>query len=62
MRNKKTLRFRFVFVGGLLLISLGFASSVGMRPVQALVPLLAVAGSLAVLSMMSAGNGPRAFM
>jgi hypothetical protein len=50
-----------VFLGGLFLISLGFASSVGLKPVEALAPLAAVVGGLVVLTSF-AGSGPRAFM
>lgn len=60
--SKKGLRIRFAFISGLLLIALGLVSSLGIRPVQALVPMVAVVGGLAALSAMSSGSGPRAFM
>ena len=59
--DKHPLRFRYVFFGGLVLISLGFASSVGLRPVEILAPMVAVVGGLAVLTTM-VGTGPRAFL
>ncbi len=57
------LRFWHVLIGGLLLISLGFASSVGLKlgPIEVLVPLVVVVGGLTALTAMS-GSGPRAFM
>ncbi|HDR00032.1 MAG TPA: hypothetical protein ENN51_07110 [candidate division WOR-3 bacterium] len=60
--SKKTLRVRFAFIGGLFVILLGLASSFGLRPAQALAPMIAVVGGLAALSVMSSGGGPRAFM
>ena len=59
--KQNPLRFRHIFLGGLALISLGFASSVGLGSVEVLVPLIAVVGGLAALTSM-AGSGPRAFM
>ena len=54
------LRFWNVFLGGLILISLGFASSVGLKPVEAIIPLFAVVGGLAVLAV--AGSGPKTLL
>ncbi|MEO0079300.1 MAG: hypothetical protein ABIK44_01305 [candidate division WOR-3 bacterium] len=54
-------RLSQLFVAGLAVISLGFASSVGLRPVEALLPLVAVIAGLTVLTAM-ASSGPRAFM
>lgn len=59
--KKKSLLFRYVFMGGLLLITLGLASSVGLRPAQALTPLIVVVGGLVALTTV-VGSGPRAFM
>jgi hypothetical protein len=47
-----------VFLGGLVLISLGFASSVGMNPSEALLPLFSVVGGLAVITVVTS-RGPR---
>ena len=60
-KNKKPLLFRYVFFGGLMLISLGLASSVGLQPAQALTPLMVVVGGLVALTTV-VGSGPRAFM
>ncbi len=59
--KQSPLRFWNVFLGGLVLITLGFASSLGSGQVQALTPLVAVVGGLVALTVM-AGSGPRAFM
>lgn len=61
MHKFSPLRWWKVFLGGLLLISFGFASSLGMRPVEALIPLAAVVGGLTLLTTF-AGDGPRAFL
>gem|GEM_PF-1843751 len=61
MKKLSPLRLWNVFLGGILLISLGFASSVGLRPIEVLIPVAAVVGGLTVLTAMS-GSGPRAFM
>ena len=50
-----------LFVAGLAGISLGLASSVGLNPVEALLPLIAVVAGLTMLTAM-AGSGPRAFL
>jgi len=49
-----------VYLGGLVLITVGFAASVGLRPAEVLPPLMAVVGSLSVMT--TAGSGPRAFL
>jgi hypothetical protein len=56
------LRWPAVFFGGLLLISFGLATSVGLQPGQALVPLLSVVGGLTALSTMMVGSGPRSLL
>ena len=59
--KQSPLRFWNLLLGGLVLISLGFAFSSGLNAVQALAPMIGVVGGLTVLSSMAAG-GPRAFM
>jgi hypothetical protein len=57
------LRWSAVFVGGLTIISVGFASSVGLRPADALLPVLSVVGGLVALTaMMTSGSGPRGLL
>jgi hypothetical protein len=59
--KQPTLRFSTVFLGGLVLISLGFASSLGLQPTEAIVPLFAVVGGLAAIAAAS-GGGPRSLL
>jgi hypothetical protein len=56
------LRTSAVFVGGLVLISLGFASTVGLKPTELLLPLVSVVGGLAALTTMASDNGPRGLL
>jgi hypothetical protein len=51
-----------LFLGGMLLISMGFASSVGLQPTEALVPLFAVVGALAVITMAASHSGPTSLL
>jgi hypothetical protein len=46
----------------MLLISMGFASSFGLQPTEALVPLFAVVGALAVITMSGSGSGPKGLL
>jgi len=46
----------------MLLISMGFASSVGLRPTEAIVPLIAVVGALAVITMTAWRSGPTSLL
>ena len=57
------LRWSAVLVGGLTIISVAFASSIGLRPIEALVPVLSVVGVLVALTaMMTSGGGPRGLL
>ena len=57
------LRWSAVIVGALTIISVAFASSIGLRPVEALVPVLSVVGVLVALTvMMTSGGGPRGLL
>jgi hypothetical protein len=51
-----------LFLGGMLLISMGFASSFGLRPTEAIVPLIAVVGALAVIVMAATSKGPTSLL
>jgi hypothetical protein len=51
-----------LFLGGMLLISMGFASSFGLRPTEAIVPLIAVVGALAVITMAATSKGPTSLL
>ena len=51
-----------LFLGGMLLISMGFASSVGLRPTEAIVTLIAVVGALAVITMTAWRSGPTSLL
>jgi hypothetical protein len=46
----------------MLLISMGFASSFGLQPTEALVPLFAVVGALAVITMAASHSGPTSLL
>jgi hypothetical protein len=54
--------FSALFLGGLVLISMGFASSFGLQPTEAMVPLFAVVGALAVMTMAASGSGPKGLL
>jgi hypothetical protein len=51
-----------LFLGGMLFISMGFASSFGLRPTEAIVPLIAVVGALAVITMAATSSGPTSLL
>jgi hypothetical protein len=55
-------KFSLLFLGGMLLISMGFASSFGLQPTEALVPLFAVVGALAVITMSGSGSGSKGLL
>jgi hypothetical protein len=55
-------KFSVLFLGGMLLISMGFASSVGLQPTEALVPVFAVVGALAVITMAASHSGPTSLL
>jgi hypothetical protein len=55
-------KFSVLFLGGMLLISMGFASSFGLQPTEALVPLFAVVGALAVITMAASHSGPTSLL
>jgi hypothetical protein len=52
-------RLSYVLLGGLAVISFGFASSVGLRPTGAFLSLFSVIGGLAVMTLLASGSGPR---
>ena len=53
------LRLSAVFLGGLMLISFGFASTMGLGPTEVLQPFLSVVGGLAVMGIVASSGGPR---
>jgi hypothetical protein len=55
-------KFSVLFLGGMLLISMGFASSFGLQPTEALVPVFAVVGALAVIMMAASRSGPTSLL
>lgn len=51
-----------MLLGGLMLISSGFASTVGLSPAEVFVPFLSVVGGLTVMGIIVSGGGPRSLL